>query len=111
MILYPEVINQMCFSNTCPENIKVNLFSSDKNSAQGQELFDFVFTPFTLPELQIVFQNLSGMMSGKNKVPSNIYENLSDINFYVFKNSNKIQLLLRNISPLVYKSRIYTVRY
>ena len=52
-------------------------------------------------------------MSGKNKFRRtfNIYENLSDINFYVFKNSNKIQLLLRNISPLVYKSRIYTVRY
>ena len=49
------------------------------------------------------------MMSGKNKIPSDIYENLSDINF--FKNSNKFQLLLRNISPLVYKSQIYTIRY
>ena len=59
--------------------------------------------------LQIIFQNLLDMMSRKNKIPSDIYENLSDINF--FKNSNKFQLLLRNISPLVYKSQIYTIRY
>ena len=61
--------------------------------------------------LQIIFHNLSDMISGENKIPLDIYENLPNINFYVFKNSNKIQLLLRNISPLVYKSRIYTVRY
>ena len=54
-----------------------------------------------LPGLQIIFQNLSVMMSGKNKIPSDIYEKQSDINFYVFKNSNKIQLLLRNTYPLV----------
>ena len=34
------------------------------------------------PGLQIIFQNLSNIMSGKNKIPSDIYENLSDINFY-----------------------------
>ena len=38
------------------------------------------FNP-TVPGLQIIFQNLSDMMSGKNKIPSDIYENLSDINF------------------------------
>ena len=64
----------------------------------------------TFTGLQIIFQKLSDMMSGKNKIPLDIYENLLKINFYVFKNSNKIQLLLGNISPLVYKSRIYTVR-
>ena len=32
--------------------------------------------------LQIISQNLSDMMSGKNKIPSDIYENLPDINFY-----------------------------
>ena len=41
--------------------------------------------------LEIIFQNLSDMMSGKNKIPSDIYENLSDINFYqFFQNSNEI---------------------
>ena len=34
-----------------------------------------------LPGLQMIFQNLSDM-SGKNKIPSDIYENLLDINFY-----------------------------
>ena len=61
--------------------------------------------------LQMIFQNLSDMMSGKNKILLNIYENLSDINFYKFLKTLKIQLLLRNISSLVYMSRIYTVRY
>ena len=32
--------------------------------------------------LQIIFQNLSDMMPGKNKISSDLYENLSDINFY-----------------------------
>ena len=61
--------------------------------------------------LQIIFQNLLDMMSGKNKILLDIYENLPNINFYVFKNYNKIQLLLRNISPFVHKSWIYTVCY
>ena len=65
---------------------------------------------YTFTGLQIIFQKLSDMMSGKNKIPLDIYENLLKINFCVFKNSNKIQLLLGNISPLVHKSRIYTVR-
>ena len=34
------------------------------------------------PGLQIIFQNLSDIMSGRNEIPSDIYENLSDINFY-----------------------------
>ena len=38
--------------------------------------------------LQIIFQNLSDIMSGgRNKIPLDIYENLSDINIY--KNSIK----------------------
>ena len=32
--------------------------------------------------LQIIFQNLSDIMSGRNEIPSDIYENMSDINFY-----------------------------
>ena len=35
----------------------------------------------TVPGQQIIFQNLSDMMSGKNKIPSDIYENLLYINF------------------------------
>ena len=35
-----------------------------------------------LTGLQIILQNLSDMMSGKNKIQSDIYENLLDINFY-----------------------------
>ena len=34
--------------------------------------------------LQIFFQNLSDIMSGRNNIPLDIYENLSDINFYNF---------------------------
>ena len=34
--------------------------------------------------LQIIFQNLSDMMSERNNIPLNIYKNLSDINFYNF---------------------------
>ena len=41
-----------------------------------------LFVRITAPGLQIIFQNLLDMMSGKNKIPSDIYENLSDINFY-----------------------------
>ena len=71
-----------------------------------------LMSPSIIIGLQIIFQNLSDMMSGKNETPSDSYKNLSDINFInVFKNSNKIQLLLRNVSPLVYKSQIYTVHY
>ena len=36
----------------------------------------------TCSGLQIIFQNLSDIKSGRNKIPSEIYENLSDINFY-----------------------------
>ena len=59
--------------------------------------------------LQIIFQNLSDIMSGRNNIPLDIYKNLLGINFYIyiFKNFNKHQLLLRNISPLIYKSQIY----
>ena len=32
--------------------------------------------------LQIIFQNLSDIMSGRNEIPSDIYENLSHINIY-----------------------------
>ena len=32
--------------------------------------------------LQIIFQNLSDIMSGRNEILSDIYENLSDINSY-----------------------------
>ena len=42
----------------------------------------------------------------------NIYENLSDINFYSFLwNFSKHQLLLRTVFLLIYKSQIYVVRY
>ena len=58
------------------------------------------------------FSKPSDMMSGRNNMPLDIYENLSDINFYgFFKTFSKHQLLLRNISPLVYKNQIYVVRY
>ena len=73
---------------------KVNLFYVYLGNPHGGVHFD------NFAGLQIIIQNLSDMMSGKNKIPSEIYENLSDINFYVFKNSNKIQLLLRSISAL-----------
>ena len=36
----------------------------------------------TISGLQIIFQNLSDIISGRNKTLSDIYENLSDINFY-----------------------------
>ena len=84
-----------------------------KNFSTSETTFFFkkqIFFPSSTG-LQINFQNLSDMMSGKSKIPLDIHENLSDINFCVFKKSNKIQLLLRNISPLVYKSWIYTVCY
>ena len=32
--------------------------------------------------LQLIFQNLSDIMSGRNEILSDIYEKLSDINFY-----------------------------
>ena len=47
-------------------------FTSSKNKS---------FQPATAG-LQIIFQNLSDIMSGRNEIPSDIYENLSDINFY-----------------------------
>ena len=56
---------------------------------------------FNIPGLQIIFQNLLDIMSGRNEIPSDIYKNLLDINFY--KNLNKIQLLLRKVSPPIYK--------
>ena len=36
------------------------------------------------PGLQIIFQDLSDIMSGRNNIPLDIYENLPDINFCNF---------------------------
>ena len=41
-----------------------------------------LFTLCVFTGLQIIFQNLSDIMSGRNQIPSDIYENLLDINLY-----------------------------
>ena len=63
--------------------------------------------------LQIILQNLLDIMSARNNILLDIYKNLLDINFHNFfkKFFNKHQSLLRNISPLIYKSQVYVVLY
>ena len=60
--------------------------------AGHQSLFSLNFLSsfliFVTAGLQIIFQTLLDMMSGKNKIPSDIYKNMSDIKFInVFKSS------------------------
>ena len=79
--------------------------------------------------LQIIFQNLSDIMSGRNNIPLDIYKNLLGINFYIFLKTlininycwetflhsfiraKFTSSLLINISTLVNKSRIYIICY
>ena len=65
-----------------------NIFFSEIEYIKKKETTQQPFTVLTyfqrnihVSGLQIIFQNLSDIMSGRNEIPWEIYKNLSDINF------------------------------
>ena len=58
------------------KKVNASILKDDFSSRTDPSIFT------SIAGLQIIFQNMSGIMSGRNEIPSDIYENLSDINFY-----------------------------
>ena len=94
-----NVLKARCSKNVSLQNIKFSfrgMFDTSlSQTITSQKLFCFkcymtktildhilCTSFFRYTGLQIIFQNLLNIMSGKNKIPSDNYENLSDINFY-----------------------------
>ena len=71
---------------TCVETLKKDADQLSFEAEQKNDLMLLIkvnsFQKTTTAGLQIIFQNLSDIMFGRNKIPSDIYENLSEINFY-----------------------------
>ena len=73
---------------TCNQTVKELKKSTFKNQKLRIHFLiipeDHKKTNQVISGLQIIFQNLANSMSAKNKILSDIYENLLDINFYKF---------------------------
>ena len=69
-----------------PKDLNVNHYKTEQytiNKTNNEwRLCKYLRSMLDTAGLQIIFQNLSDIMSGRNEIPSDIYENLSDINFY-----------------------------
>ena len=94
--LFPYIFHVKTKWNIVYEYLNTNIFSRDTNILPPQMHWTSnIFGPsattigsfWVSPGLQIIFQNLSDIMSGRHEILSDIYENLLDINFY--KNSIK----------------------
>ena len=69
-----------------PKDLNVNHYKTEQytiNKTNNEwRLCKYLGSMLDTAGLQIICQNLSDIMSGRNEIPSDIYENLSDINFY-----------------------------